>query len=76
MWIRYTFLDGFDLGAGAAGGVDGFLVLLRGGAGSFLADDNGLPILAYGTDSCHFLSRSLSSLRRVSVGLYEWIRMG
>ena len=48
---RYTFPNGFDLGAAATGGVDGLLVLLGGGGGSFLADDDGLPILTNRTDS-------------------------
>ena len=42
---RRTFLDGFDVGAGAAGSVNGFLILLGGGGGSLLAEDDGFPVL-------------------------------
>lgn len=48
-----TFLDGLDIGAGATGGVDGFLVLLGGGGGSFLTEDDGFPILRKRAHSRH-----------------------
>lgn len=40
-----TFFDGIDVGAGTAGGVDGFLILFGGGGGGFLAEDDGFPVL-------------------------------
>jgi hypothetical protein len=40
-----TLLGDVDVGAGAAGGVDGLLVLLGGGVGQLLAYDHGLPVL-------------------------------
>lgn len=49
----FTFLDGFNLGAAPASGVDGLLVLLGSGVGVFLADDDGLPVLRDGSDSGH-----------------------
>ena len=42
---KWTFFKGFDLGTGAASGVDGFLVLLGSSVGGFLADHNWLPFL-------------------------------
>ncbi|TQD83660.1 hypothetical protein C1H46_030774 [Malus baccata] len=44
-----TFLEGFDLSFGAASGVDDFLILLGGGVGCLLPDDDGLPVLRDGS---------------------------
>ena len=40
-----TFFYGLNLSAGAASGVDGFLVFLRSGVRCLLPDNHGLPVL-------------------------------
>lgn len=53
-----TFLEGFNFGAGATSGVDGFLVLLGRSVGGLLADHHRFPVLRDRSDSCH-ISRCL-----------------
>lgn len=64
---KITFPDGFDLGAGATGGVDGFLVLASGGGWRLLADHHGLPVLRYPThlSLCLSLTPTFLSLKKM-----------
>lgn len=48
-----TLLHGLDLGAGAARGVDGLLILLGGGGGCFLPHHHRLPVLPDRPDPGH-----------------------
>ena len=48
---KLAFFEGFDLGAGAASGVDGFLVFLGSGVRGLLADHHWLPVLRDRSDS-------------------------
>ena len=62
-----TLLGGIDLGAGAAGGVDGLLVLVGGGVGRLLAHHDRLPVLPDRTNPSHLsLTQTTNFPRAVS----------
>jgi len=65
---------GIDFGAGAAGGVDGFLVLLRCGGGSFLAEDDGFPILRNRSHTGHVCLCLCLVLEWLCLGFVVFVR--
>jgi len=72
-WKR-TFFLGFDIGAGTAGGVDGLLVLLGRGGGSFLAEDDGFPILGKRAHTGHVCLCVCLVMEWLCIGFVMFVR--
>lgn len=65
---------GFDIGAGAASSVDGFLVLLGRGGGSFLAEDDGFPVLGNRAHTGHVCLRVCLVMEWMCIGFVVFVR--